>query len=670
MIWLLQIFLAISVCSCVGMCVPRAIAVCEIMMLFSFPSVCSNILEGDYINYREPELCCICCPCLPVKVITKDRIRAIRWLIYQNAILLPISYILALLVKLDKFDEITNISISVSYPIIITVTTVSALVAALLFDGIESEHSIVDLFFNFQMPLFRLLTVGTITCNGIIPAYDRSFMWSQVLLVTECLVLSYVLCWFLRPCVNKAFDLYPVHLPKRLPVYVDVTTSIDDGIMLELSKNLTNPKCHTTRYKTTVNKTDISIIHWWEFYKLNGNGPVDGPTMHCQESSAKYASIVAAIFGGMAILVCICVAPQICFDVQDIWLEIDEEMKEFRITSDQIWKELMHLSLPRSRRNAYAGSIAQSSAPGYVPVANILVPSYETVMDLEDSNNWASTNYQSTANKVEIPELSNGLYRKPAQREFSSNSKIEVTEAYSIASNGRDEFEAENLASNEGSGGIDQLLREDEETSAHFTKPSCKCSQTMASRCPAGPPGPPGKPGIPGENGEPGKPGLPGKDGRVVVNEPETQPCLKCPAEPGPPGPPGIQGPQGLSGSPGNPGMHGRNGSPGKPGDMGPPGTPGPKGKVGMKGPSGMDKRTIRGKKGLPGVPGKPGEPGVKGKPGKDGSDGARGDPGPPGSTGLPGPKGKEGKSGPMGQIGIPGPDATYCPCPARQNHS
>ncbi|KAL1228444.1 Cuticle collagen dpy-5 [Trichinella pseudospiralis] len=405
-------------------------------------------------------------------------------------------------------------------------------------------------------------------------------------------------------------------------------------------------------------------------FKILQGGPVeDGLTMHCQESSAKYASIVAAIFG-------------------DIWLEIDEEMKEFRVTSDQIWKELMHLSLPRSRRNAYAGSIAQSSAPGYVPVANILVPSYGTVMDLEDSNNWPSTNYQSTVNKVEIPASSSGLYGKPAQREFSSNSKIEVTEAYSIASNSRDEFEAESslgehdkdatvgngslftdLASNEGSGGIDQLLREDEETSAHFTKPSCKCSQTMASRCPAGPPGPPGMPGIPGENGEPGKPGLPGKDGRVVVYEPEAQPCLKCPAEPGPPGPPGIQGPQGLSGSPGNPGMHGRNGSPGKPGDMGPPGTPGPKGKVGVKGPSGMDKRTIRGKKGLPGIPGKPGEPGEKGKPGKDGSDGARGDPGPSGLTGLPGPKGKEGKSGPMGQIGIPGPDATYCPCPARQNH-
>ncbi|KRZ62643.1 U3 small nucleolar RNA-associated protein 6 -like protein [Trichinella nativa] len=270
MIWLLQIFLAISVCSCVGMCVPRAIAVCEIMMLFSF-SQClfkyvrfivgcfdgeENMtfrLEGDYINYREPELCCICCPCLPVKVITKDRIRAIRWLIYQNAVLLPISYILALLVKLDKFDEI-----SVSYPIIITVTTVSALVAAygtillskisllLLKDycltALKVNIQLLIFFFNFQMPLFRLLTVGTITCNGIIPAYDRSFMWSQVLLVTECLVLSYVLCWFLRPCVNKAFDLYPVHLPKRLPVYVDVTTSIDDGIMLELSKKSNQSK--------------------------------------------------------------------------------------------------------------------------------------------------------------------------------------------------------------------------------------------------------------------------------------------------------------------------------------------------------------------------------------------------------------------------------------------
>ncbi|OUC41295.1 hypothetical protein D917_03481 [Trichinella nativa] len=273
MIWLLQIFLAISVCSCVGMCVPRAIAVCEIMMLFSF-SQClfkyvrfivgcfdgeENMtfrLEGDYINYREPELCCICCPCLPVKVITKDRIRAIRWLIYQNAVLLPISYILALLVKLDKFDEVTNISAR-----FFKNTFMHKISLLLLKDycltALKVNIQLLIFFFNFQMPLFRLLTVGTITCNGIIPAYDRSFsnfplsnntipryniLWSQVLLVTECLVLSYVLCWFLRPCVNKAFDLYPVHLPKRLPVYVDVTTSIDDGIMLELSKKSNQSK--------------------------------------------------------------------------------------------------------------------------------------------------------------------------------------------------------------------------------------------------------------------------------------------------------------------------------------------------------------------------------------------------------------------------------------------
>ncbi|KAL1228443.1 Organic solute transporter alpha-like protein [Trichinella pseudospiralis] len=256
MIWLLQIFLTISVCSCVGMCVPRTIAVCEIMMLFSFAQCLFKYvhfvvgcfdgeenmtfrLEGDYINYREPQLCCICCPCLPVKVITRDRIRTIRCEIGQ----------IRRSQQYFDFNFISNNYYcynSFRFGCSVWDNLLSKISLLLLKDycltALKVNIQLLILFFNFQMPLFRLLTVGTITCNGIIPAYDRSFMWSQVLLVTECLVLSYVLCWLLRPCVNKAFDLYPVHLPKRLPVYVDVTTSIDDGIMLELSKKSNQSK--------------------------------------------------------------------------------------------------------------------------------------------------------------------------------------------------------------------------------------------------------------------------------------------------------------------------------------------------------------------------------------------------------------------------------------------
>ncbi|CAI4229582.1 unnamed protein product [Auanema sp. JU1783] len=117
-----------------------------------------------------------------------------------------------------------------------------------------------------------------------------------------------------------------------------------------------------------------------------------------------------------------------------------------------------------------------------------------------------------------------------------------------------------------------------------------------------------------------------------------------CPA--GPPGPPGDDG------NPGAPGLDGEQGAPGIGGAqlifgeeiskaciVCPAGPPGPPGPVGPAGDAGSD--------GIPGAAGEPGNPGRDGEAGEPGFDGRPGAPGQSGEPGL-------------------GPDAGYCPCPAR----
>ncbi|KHN84604.1 Tyrosine-protein phosphatase non-receptor type 9 [Toxocara canis] len=134
--------------------------------------------------------------------------------------------------------------------------------------------------------------------------------------------------------------------------------------------------------------------------------------------------------------------------------------------------------------------------------------------------------------------------------------------------------------------------------------------------CPAGPPG---------ERGPPGKQGLPGPDGMVGKPGGIGFPVKRGPR--GPPGPPGDQGIPGRTGVPGRRGpsgasgiggkaLRGPKGPAGKHGLPGPAGPPGSSGRPGLPGPPGL--RGPPGHSGMPGKRGRPGPPGERGMPGND----------------------------------------------------
>ncbi|KAL7071471.1 hypothetical protein ACQ4LE_009089 [Meloidogyne hapla] len=123
--------------------------------------------------------------------------------------------------------------------------------------------------------------------------------------------------------------------------------------------------------------------------------------------------------------------------------------------------------------------------------------------------------------------------------------------------------------------------------------------------CPAGPQGTPGKEGNPGIRGPRGSNGIPGISGRDGV-----------------PGLTGEVGPMGVPGEIGKPGKAGDIGKDaekliGRKGVRGPQGQEGPQGQMGEKGLDGVQGRQ--------GVKGPPGTPGSQGPPGPDGEEGGRG---------------------------------------------
>ncbi|CDW52732.1 Cuticle collagen rol-6 [Trichuris trichiura] len=223
-------------------------------------------------------------------------------------------------------------------------------------------------------------------------------------------------------------------------------------------------------------------------------------------------------------------------------------------------------------------------------------------------------------------------------------------------------------------------IKENNRLSVHTrssTGKKCNCRPAKASKCLPGPQGPPGIPGEPGLAGLPGKKGLDGKDAPVVHPIPQVmRGCLKCSSPAGADGPLGnpvdciFLGPQGIRGSTGRPGMNGVDGPPGVPGENGLPGPPGPPGEPGPQGTNGTDAEQVAGLKGNRGEPGPVGDVGPKGKPGSDRITGEQGDAGEVGPPGEIGPIGHTGPEGPPGILGLPGPDATYCLCPARTRNA
>ncbi|KFD54895.1 hypothetical protein M514_04329 [Trichuris suis] len=352
------------------------------------------------------------------------------------------------------------------------------------------------------------------------------------------------------------------------------------------------------------------------------------------EPSVKLASWLASGLGTFALLACLIMTPMIYFEVQNVRLELDTEMDEFKLATNELWEEMMSFTGPRERRQAYGVPPSPQPSDGYGQ------PSVHNGRGHVPAGSVPGV-LGTTGGRTPSSSVSGGMEGLGLPPEITFGSEFGeslVTVAPGVARQ----------------------------------KPICKCNPAQAKKCPAGPPGPKGQRGEPGQDGPPGEPGKPGRDAEDVQAQRQLlgtcATCFSCTA--GPPGPNGPPGPQGLVGPSGRPGTPGCDGTPGPPGEMGPPGQPGPRGNAGPKGIVGKDAERVIGVKGEKGITGAQGDMGDKGRPGRDAKDGPVGDMGEQGEEGLQGPPGPMGPVGAMGPRGGPGPDAHYCPCPARSGRA
>ncbi|KAL1227362.1 Cuticle collagen sqt-1 [Trichinella pseudospiralis] len=364
------------------------------------------------------------------------------------------------------------------------------------------------------------------------------------------------------------------------------------------------------------------------------------------------------------LLSCLVLGPTIYTQINDIWLELDVEMAEFKANSDLLWKEMITIDEVRHKRQAGYGSFfptADNTRPTK-PTAGIgtgypkesVSPSIPPSMVIPDTAG-GHAGYGNIHNGIQVPNIVPEFQHQQQKSSTNQQEKLD----------GNLQAEFDRLP-----GDTWDELCENWVRSGKAGRPGspCKCSCSRAKKCPAGRPGPPGPPGIPGSDGTAGLPGQPGKDGEdSTTTRTNLIGCIRCPTcGAGPTGPPGPEGAQGLAGSPGRPGAPGADGQPGPPGPPGNPGMKGPTGAAGPKGIPGPNAKVFVSRKGDKGKPGPIGPAGDKGAGGHDAPNGQRGDVGPQGPPGPQGPRGSMGRPGMVGIPGNPGPDSLYCPCPAR----
>jgi len=211
-------------------------------------------------------------------------------------------------------------------------------------------------------------------------------------------------------------------------------------------------------------------------------------------------TFLASAISGLSLIACLFAVCHIYTDVQNIWDELDMEIGTFRVTTDDLWSDLMRLgkNKQRTRRQAYDEidkPKTYEAGPGKSG------PSYEQGPQGPSSPNSAAS--PGVPPKTNPPSIPPSL----------SQSNI---------------------------GG-----------------PGCSCQ--AENKCPAGPPGIKGVNGHPGLPGLDGLNGIPGKDAEDISPEhQDTGVCFNCPQGPtGAPGALGKAGPRGLKGADGQPGLPG-----------------------------------------------------------------------------------------------------------------
>ncbi|VDP10522.1 unnamed protein product [Heligmosomoides polygyrus] len=284
----------------------------------------------------------------------------------------------------------------------------------------------------------------------------------------------------------------------------------------------------------------------------------------------------ALLFSGATLVISMFAAAAIYAQVNTIWSEFDAEMNNFKVLTDDIWKDMIGLGAGtpsnRIRRQSYGGYGASGVQHEPLPTPGA------------DSAALGPIRSPTPAFPNSLPPSAANARCACA---FENN--CPPGPPGSVGVPGPDGFDG--LDGVPGFDGLDADDVSNEAAQGCFT-----CPQGLP-----GPQGPGGSPGIRGMRGARGQPGMPGRDGNPGM-----------PGEMGPPGPPGVDG------------------EAGKPGDKGddaekPMGRAGPRGPPGEMGPEGPE--------GSPGRDAYPGQQGPVGEPAA-GADGEEGPQGPPGNVG------------------------------------
>ncbi|KAH7725340.1 Protein LON-3 [Aphelenchoides avenae] len=292
--------------------------------------------------------------------------------------------------------------------------------------------------------------------------------------------------------------------------------------------------------------------------------------------SLHSATTGAIAFSGATLFVSLIAVFIVYRDVQSIWAELDTEMDQFKVLTEDLWKDMLSMGAGtpanRQRRQAYGGYGATGVNPARPSTGPGGLPTHSVV-----------------SNPLNVGNPSSGC-------QCSQQNNCPAGPAGPVGEPGPD--------------GLDGLPGKDgkDGQNAEDVHPA---GLQGCFNCPAGPPGPigpAGRPGIRGMRGPKGNPGYPGRDGN-----------------PGPPGDIGGPGAPGDDGKPGTPGEKGQDAEKPIP-RKGPRGLPGDSGPEGPEGDRGQD-----GAPGEPGPKGPPGTPGFQGPTGSDGEEGPQGPQGKPG---------------------------------------
>lgn len=86
--------------------------------------------------------------------------------------------------------------------------------------------------------------------------------------------------------------------------------------------------------------------------------------------TVRVVSYIAIFCAGVTILGCVIIVPSLYAEISNVWQEIDEEMAQFRVESDALWREMQQVSGGARWRRQVAIPSATPQGPAPVSLAS------------------------------------------------------------------------------------------------------------------------------------------------------------------------------------------------------------------------------------------------------------------------------------------------------------